>query len=495
MSVAGDRKAETGVAAGEGAAEAAGDGGILGRDYRALTLGVVSVVLLVAFEATAVGTAMPVAARELHGLGLYAFGFSGYFTTSLFAMVVSGQWCDRGSPLAPLATGIAAFAAGLVISGTASAMGVFVLGRAVQGLGGGLVIVALYVVVGLAYPERLRPAVMASFSASWVVPSIVGPLVSGTVTEQLGWRWVFLAIPVLVVLPLAVMLPALRRTAAHAGRGGAGGDAAGRPRMDGRRIGLAALLACGAVLLQYAGQDLRPLSVLPALAGAGLMVPAALRLLPRGTFRAARGLPTVVLMRGLAAGTFAAAETFIPLMLVTQRGLSPTLAGLSLAGGGLTWALGSYLQARPRFEPVRERLVQVGMLLTAGAIAVVPLALDHAVPAGVVAVAWCAGGMGMGMTISTLSVLMLRVSRPADTGTNSAALQVGDALANVVLVGAAGSVFAALGGGSVAPAVHTAAHTASHPAAFAAVFLPAAALALCAAGISRRLRPPGLPSA
>ncbi|MFI0720082.1 MFS transporter [Streptomyces sp. NPDC021224] len=485
MSVAGDRKAEPGVVPGEGAGEAADDGGILGREYRALTFGVVSVVLLVAFEATAVGTAMPVAARDLHGLGLYAFGFSGYFTTSLFAMVVSGQWCDRGGPLAPLATGIAAFGAGLVISGTASAMGVFVLGRAVQGLGGGLVIVALYVVVGLAYPERLRPAVMASFSASWVVPSIVGPLVSGTVTEQLGWRWVFLAIPALVVLPLAVMLPALRRTAAHA----APRDPAARPRMDGRRIGLAALLACGAVLLQYAGQDLRLLSVLPALAGAALLVPAALRLLPRGTFRAARGLPTVVLMRGLASGTFAAAETFIPLMLVTQRGLSPTLAGLSLAGGGLTWALGSYLQARPRFEPVRERLVQVGMLLTAGAIAVVPLALDHAVPPAVVAVAWCAGGMGMGMTISTLTVLMLRVSRPADTGTNSAALQVGDALANVVFVGAAGSVFAALGGGSVAPVAHAAARTAAHPAAFAAVFLPAAALALAAAAISRRLRP------
>ena len=549
-----------------------GAGGILGREYRALTLGVVSVVLLVAFEATAVGTAMPVAARDLHGLGLYAFGFSGYFTTSLLAMVVSGQWCDRRGPLAPLTAGIALFAAGLVVSGTAHTMGVFVLGRAVQGCGGGLVIVALYVVVGLAYPERLRPAVMASFSASWVVPSIVGPLVSGTVTEHLGWRWVFLAIPVLVALPLAVMLPALRRTAARpqgspdavagpsAGDGlvaqfpapliarvlrnrrlrrqgfagaedahpgargtarattnppapsqrtargnppGARGTArpgtarrAGRHRPGGadggaaarHRIGLAVLLAAGAVLLQYAGQDLRVTSIVPAALGAALLAPAATRLLPRGTFRAARGLPTVVLMRGLAAGTFAAAETFIPLMLVTQRGLSPTLAGLSLAGGGLTWAAGSYLQARPRFEPARERLVQVGMLLTAGAIAAVPLALVQSVPVWVVAVAWCAGGMGMGMAISTLTVLLLKVSRPEDTGTNSAALQVSDALANVVMVGAAGTVFAALGGGSVAPSA-TAAAVSSHPAAFAAVFLPAAALALGASAVAARLRP------
>lgn len=455
-------------------------GGILSRTYRALTLGVVSVVLLVAFEATAVSTAMPIAARDLHGLGLYAFGFSGYFTTSLLAMVVSGQWCDRTGPLKPLTAGITAFAAGLLLSGTASSMPVFVLGRAVQGFGGGLVIVALYVVVGLAYPERLRPAVMASFSASWVVPSIVGPLVSGTVTEQLGWRWVFLSIPALVVLPVAVMLPALRRTATQPSPAA---------RMDGRRIWLAVALAGGAVLLQYAGQDLRLLSLLPAALGAALLVPAALRLLPRGTFRAARGLPTVVLMRGLAAGTFAGAETFIPLMLVTQRGLSATLAGLSLAGAGLTWALGSYLQARPRFEPARERLVQLGMLMSAAAIAAVPLALDHAVPVGIVAVAWCLAGMGMGMAISSLTVLMLRVSRPADTGTNSAALQVGDALANVVLVATAGTLFASLGGGSIAPAADTAAGTAAHPTAFAAAILPLAALAFAAVAVAARLRP------
>jgi MFS family permease len=460
-----------------------GTGGILDREYRALTLGIVSVVLLVAFEATAVSTAMPIAARELHGLGLYAFGFSGYFTTSLLAMVVSGQWCDRSGPLAPLTAGIAAFAAGLVVSGTAGAMGVFVLGRAVQGFGGGLVIVALYVVVGLAYPERLRPSVMASFAASWVVPSIVGPLVSGTVTEQLGWRWVFLAIPVLVVLPLAVMLPAVRRTVARPGQEAAGP----RPGMDGRRLWLAGALAGGAALLQYAGQDLRPLSAVPAVAGAALLVPAARRLLPAGTFRAARGLPAVVLMRGLASGTFAAAETFIPLMLVTQRGLSATMAGLSLAGGGLTWALGSYLQARPRFAPVRERLVPVGMGLTATAIALVPLVLVHAVPVWVVAAGWCLAGMGMGMTIATLTVLMMGVSRPQDSGTNSAALQVSDALGQVVFVGAAGTAFAALGGGSLAPSAHAA--VTHHPLAFTGVFLPAAALASAAALIATRLRP------
>ncbi|MFF6951737.1 MFS transporter [Streptomyces iakyrus] len=594
--------------------------GVLGAAYRALSVGIVSVVLLIAFEATAVGTAMPVAARELDGVSLYAFAFSGYFTTSLFGMVLSGQWSDRRGPLGPLTTGIASFGAGLLLSGTAGSMWVFILGRAVQGLGGGLVIVALYVVVGRAYPERLRPAIMAAFAASWVLPSIVGPLAAGTVTEQLGWRWVFVGIPLLVVFPLALALPQIRRrasgpaghTAADAesaaakspsspvpaertaladrpvtadpaqaanlpapsarargvdlpvppARAGAtdrpapsaSAGAADRPArsasaraadrpapsapagaadrpapparagaadrpapsaparaadhpappaparatdhpappanppasFDRRRIRLALAISLGAGLLQYAAQDLRPLALLPGALGIALLVPAVLGLLPRGTYRAARGLPSVVLLRGVAAGSFIAAESFVPLMLVTQRGLSPTLAGFSLAAGGGTWALGSWVQSRSRVEPYRERLTTVGMLLVAAAIATAPSVLVDSVPVWTVAVAWAFGCFGMGLVISSTSVLLLKLSAPEEAGTNSAALQISDGLSNVVLLSAGGAAFAALGGGTV---THSAAHTSGpHPAAFTAVFLPMAGVALAGAWVSTRLR-------
>ncbi|WP_415936151.1 MFS transporter [Streptomyces sp. 039-1] len=578
--------------------EGDGEGGVLGRAYRALSIGIVSVVLVIAFEATAVGTAMPVAARELDGVALYAFAFSGYFTTSLFGMVLAGQWSDRDGPLASLTVGIGAFAGGLLLSGTAGGMWLFVLGRAVQGLGGGLVIVALYVVVGRAYPERLRPAIMAAFAAAWVVPSVVGPLAAGAVTEHLGWRWVFLGIPALVGIPLALALPQIRRRAGgpatdrepadtpvadatgsdgfartatgtgsdapartgigsdrlvRAGTGsdgpartGTGSDEADRPGTDGfpdtypfgraladaapdpltpaplgagpldraplavealaaeplspeplrrapldrRRIRLAFGIAFGAGLLQYAAQDLRLVSLLPALAGVALLVPAVRGLLPHGTWRAARGLPSVVLLRGVAAGSFVAAESFVPLMLVTQRGLSPTLAGLSLAAGGATWALGSWLQARPGVEPYRERLMFLGMLLVAAAVATAPSVLLPAVPVWTVAVAWAFGCFGMGLVVASTSVLLLQLSAPHEAGTNSAALQISDALCNVLLLAFGGAAFAALGGGAMA---HAATGTASgaqgsHPAAFAAVFLPMAAVALVGAWVTTRVR-------
>ncbi|MDT9681284.1 MFS transporter [Streptomyces sp. TRM76323] len=461
-----------------------GGGSVLDREHRALSVGIVSVVLLIAFEATAVGTAMPVAARELDGVPLYAFAFSAYFTTSLFGMVLAGQWADRSGPLGALATGIGAFGAGLVVSGTAGAMWLFILGRAVQGLGGGLVIVALYVVVGRAYEERLRPAIMAAFAASWVIPSVVGPLAAGTLTERLGWRWVFLGIPALVVLPLVLALPAIRHRAA-----GPADPEAPVPAFDARRLRLALAISVGAGLLQYAGQELRWLSVVPAAVGAALLVPAVLGLLPRGTYRAARGLPSVVLLRGISAGAFISAESFVPLMLVTERGLSPTLAGLSLAVGGATWALGSFVQSRPRMEPYRERLMVLGMLLVTAAIAAVPSVLVPAVPVWIVGVAWGFGCFGMGMVIASTSVMLLKLSAPEEAGANSAALQISDGLANVLLLAAGGAAFAALGGGSTAGhAVAGAGAVGSHPAAFAAVFLPMAAVALVGAWVATRLR-------
>ncbi|MFI6529063.1 MFS transporter [Streptomyces uncialis] len=538
------------------------EGGVLGRTYRALSVGIVSVVLLIAFEATAVGTAMPVAARELDGVSLYAFAFSGYFTTSLFGMVLSGQWADRRGPLGPLATGIVAFGAGLALSGTAGAMWLFILGRAVQGLGGGLVIVALYVVVSRAYPERLRPSIMAAFAASWVIPSVVGPLVSGLVTEHLGWRWVFLGIPALVLVPLALALPQIRSRAsgpaeaapesapdpapvpapdpasvsvavtaavAVAGKGPdtdrsdadrtdadrtkgrtsgrvpgrTAGRTKGRGRTErwagggrgvvpGRRIRLAFGISLGAGLLQYAAQDLRWLSLIPGVLGAALLVPAALGLLPRGTYRAARGLPSVVLLRGVAAGSFIAAESFVPLMLVTQRGLSPMMAGLSLAVGGATWALGSFVQSRPRVVPYRHRLMSFGMALVAASIATAPTVLIESVPVWIVAVAWAFGCFGMGLVISSTSVLLLELSAPHEAGSNSAALQMSDGLSNVMLLAIGGAAFAALGGGQIG-AGHGAAATSQAAAganagAFVAVFVPMAVVAVVGVWVATRIR-------
>jgi MFS family permease len=136
--------------------------GILSPPYRRLTVGIVATVVFIAFEAMAVATAMPKAVPDLDGVALYALAFSGFFTTSLLGMVVAGETCDRRGPRIPIIGGAASFTAGLLIAGAAQSMWPFIAGRAAQGLGGGLVVVALYVVVGRSYPDSMRPRIFAA---------------------------------------------------------------------------------------------------------------------------------------------------------------------------------------------------------------------------------------------------------------------------------------------------------------------------------------------
>lgn len=136
-----------------------------------------------------------------------------------------------------------------------------------------------------------------------------------------------------------------------------------------------------------------------------------------------------------------------------------------------------------------------GMVLVAAAIAAAPSVLIDSVPVWTVAVAWGFGCFGMGLVISSTSVLLLHLSAPQEAGTNSAALQISDGLSNAVLLAAGGAAFAALGGGTVSHTV-TGASGVQHPSAFAAVFLPMAGVALVGAWVTTRLHArPGSPRA
>ena len=132
-------------------------------------------IAFVAFEAMAVATVMPTVARDLDGLDLYALAFAAPLASGVVGMVAAGMWSDRTGPVVPLLASMALFSAGLLVCGLAPSMEVLLVGRVLQGLGGGALTVGLYVVVGLVFPATLRPAVFASFAAAWVLPALFGP--------------------------------------------------------------------------------------------------------------------------------------------------------------------------------------------------------------------------------------------------------------------------------------------------------------------------------
>jgi MFS family permease len=447
---------------------------LFGRGYRAQTVGFVSAVLLTAFEAMAVGTAMPVAVRELHGIAWYSLAFSAYFTTSLLGMVAAGERADAHGPRLPFLGGAACFGAGLLTAGTATSIAQFVAGRAIQGLGGGMMIVALYVVVGRVYPDRLRPRAFSLMAACWVLPSVVGPVIAGLVAQRLSWRWIFLGVAVLLTGPVMTLFGTLRRLAREI----VPVPDAPRPARRTRRVWWALLVSTAAAALEYAGYDLTFTGALAAVLGVALLTPSLPRLLPRGTLRAARGLPTVILSRGLLSGCYFGIESFVPLMLVNERRLSPTLAGLSLTGAAVSWAIASWVLSRRWWRFSRTTSVRIGAaVVTVSLLGTVP-AVSPAFPAATAAVTLFCAAFGMGLAFASISVLTLELSELADQGVNSAALQLSDGLGSTVMVGIGGAIFHAL---------HVNAAHDRHV--FVVIYLTMIAVGTVAVAVSTRLRP------
>ncbi|MDR7335778.1 MFS transporter [Roseateles asaccharophilus] len=397
----------------------------------AACVGAVALISMLAFEAIAVATAMPAVAEALGGLPLYALAFGATLATSVIGMTVAGQLCDKRGPYRASLLGLAAFLAGLLLAGFASSMGMLVLGRALQGLGTGVLGVALYVGVGQVVPAPLHPKMFAMFAGAWVVPGLVGPALASGLVTWFGWRWVFLAVAAAVPVAAALMLPALKRVGSGSGQALRWGA-----------LRWAVLASGGALMLHGASQRGGVEALLWFAAGAVLALVAARRLLPAGTLVAARGLPTVVLLRGLIAASFASAEAFLPLLLTQQFGWSLTQAGIALSTGAVTWSIGSAIQARVQRDAARRRLLPSGFALAALGLAVVmaPAAVP-ALPTWLALAGWTGVGLGIGLSFPMLSVLLLKLSPPERQGANTSSLQLSDSLVSSAALGGAGLLF------------------------------------------------------
>jgi hypothetical protein len=168
------------------------------------------------------------------------------------------------------------------------------------------------------------------------------------------------------------------------------------------------------------------------------------RLVPTGTLLMSRGLPAVMMSRFLLTAAFNGALTFIPLMLVSERHLSLTTAGITLTVGALGWSFGSFIQGQRVVENRRSELVVAGgASLTIGILLLAAIA-ELGWHYSLVGLATSLAGLGMGLAMSSTSVLSLSLSLVRDHGRTSASLQVADVLGSVMGISVAGAVFAAL---------------------------------------------------
>lgn len=403
----------------------------LDRQQRLLAVGLVLGVTMVAFEITAVLTALPSITDELHGDSLYGVALACYTLANLVALVVTGELTDRFGPARPYLASLAVFAGGLVVAATAPSMGFVVIGRTLQGAGtGGLAPIA-YVLVKRAFPTDRQPSMYAYLSAGWVLPSLIAPAIAGTITDGLGWRWVFwLLLPLIPVVAIITVRP-MRAYAAT-----------GTYTLRRSRIAAAVCAAAGIGTFVTSLQFHDPLAAVGgAVAGLAIGVPSLRRLLPAGVHRAARGLPAVVACRILATAAFLGADSFIPLAADRIHDASPTVQGFVIIGASLSWTGGQWFVSRhPDIDP--RRAVRLGFATMAvGLVAAVPV-LVSGWPLWATFFGWAIGGFGMGLLFNPTSVTAMSHAEDGAEGLVSSQVNLADAVGFSTMGGIGGAMVA-----------------------------------------------------
>ncbi len=305
----------------------------------ALVLGM----FLAALDQTVVSTALPTIVGDLHGASHISWVVTAYLLSSTVSMPLWGKLGDQFGRKFFFQASIVIFLIGSALSGLSHSMSELIMFRAVQGLGGGGLIVGAQTIIGDVVSPRDRGRYMGFFGAMFGITTIVGPVIGGLFVESLGWRWIFyINIPIGAVA-LAVTAATLPGTLSRV-----------RHRVDYLGAVLLALAASALVLFTSLGGTSYPWNSLFIIAtGAGGLVLTALfvwaehraaepiiplRLFRNRVFTSASTIGFVV---GFA---MFGALTFLPLFLQVVKGVSPTASGLRLfplMGGFFISSIGS----------------------------------------------------------------------------------------------------------------------------------------------------------
>jgi len=380
------------------------------RSVLLVVSGLMLVMLLASLDQTIVSTALPTIVGELGGLEHLSWVVTAYLLAVTIVTPLYGKLGDLYGRKIVLQGALAIFLVGSVLCGLAQGMTELIAFRAIQGLGGGGLMVSAQAAIGDVVPPRERGKWTGLFGAVFGISSIAGPLIGGFLTTNASWRWIFyvnLPLGLVALGVLAVTLPGKRERVEHSI------DYVGTALLAAALSALVLATTLGGTSYDWNSPFIIAMGVI-AVVGIAAFVAAERRakepILPPSLFR--NRVFTVTSAVGLVVGfALFGGLTFLPLFQQVVRGDSPTESGLQLipvmVGLLFTSILAGQVITRTgryRWFPIAgTAIAAVGLLLLAQ--------LDRETSTALAALYMLIFGLGLGMV---MQVLVLAVQNSVD---------------------------------------------------------------------------------